>query len=662
MKFSQQTRIESLEVRTLLAVTVDPSGWTDFTRADDARTIFVSSSIGNDKFSGLSSKKPVRTLAKARTMLRDGKGDWMLLKAGDVWFEDLRGWKKSGMSKDFPLLISSYGKGERPVLETAAQDGFSIQGVALHDVAVVGLLFHAHTRDPDSPSFIDKRGGYGFNINAPVENILVENSVFDSYEYNLNIRGVTGFAKHIGIRRNLVTDAYPEKTQGEGMYMSMASSVLIEGNVFDHNGYRDGFGGHGHNIYLAESTQDVFIRDNIIANAGQHGVQARGGGSIQGNLFLSNPIGLLFGNGRKARPGGVSGDISGNVFLGTADLNGQDRGWAIELGNIKPGGNTSVVGNIIAHDTQGAAAAIVLATGTGAKDNPEQTVGVNDLLIEGNVIYRWNKGMLIEKSLTPGAAPGPGALNGLIVRNNDFQRIYSNKIIEHGQEVDQGFERFQGNRYYNTGNSSQWFRKNGKTLSIGQWEAKVDKTGKQVKVKYNDPERRIETYNAQLGGKPSLGAFLTQARLLARRIWDRRYSAAGVLEYMGAGFKVKRIPPIVTATNLSSKNTKVMRKEIFFLFDKDVSGKLSAGDLVITNTDHHYKVRTSAMKFTYDKATNRASWTFPGMKRGMLAAGNYEVKLVAKGIADIKGTALDGNADGVAGDDFLRLVRIKPAV
>ncbi|MEA2735936.1 MAG: hypothetical protein QOE14_2387 [Humisphaera sp.] len=653
--------MESLELRALLAVTVDDQGWTNFTRAEDARTIYVSSSIGNDKNAGLTSTRPVRTLDKARSLLRDGRGDWMLLKAGDVWYEELRGWKKSGLSKDYPLLISSYGKGERPVLETGALDGFSVMGAAIHDVAVVGLLFHAHTRDPDSPSFIDRRGGYGFNVNAPVENVLVENCVFDSYEYNLSVRGVSGYGRHIGIRRNVVVDAYPETTQGEGMYMSRCASVLIEGNVFDRNGFREGFGGHGHNIYLAESNRDVYIRNNIIANAGSHGIQARGGAVIQGNLFLRNPIALLFGNGRDARPGGVSGEIAGNVFLGTADLDGKDRGWAIEMGNIKPGGMTSVVGNIIAHDTQGNSAAIKLTTGDGLKDNAAQTVGVNDLLIAGNIIYRWHAGMEIDKALTPSGG-GQNGLNGLVVRDNDFQRLYSNRIISQGQEMDLGAERFQGNRYFSSGDASEWFRKGNHTTSYDQWKIKVDKNSQRVKVKYNDPERKIETYNATLGGKPSPGAFLTQARLLARRIWDRRFSAAAVIEYMGAGFKVKKIPPVVTATNLSSRNTQATRKEIFFLFDKDVSAKLSAGDLVIINAETKQKVRTSAMQFAYDKTTNRASWTFPGLKRDMLAAGQYEVKLSSQSIVDAKGTMLDGNADGVAGDDFLRQMRIKPNV
>jgi hypothetical protein len=248
------------------------------------------------------------------------------------------------------------------------------------------------------------------------------------------------------------------------------------------------------------------------------------------------------------------------------------------------------------------------------------------------------------------------------VRDNDFQRLYSNRMIEQGQEINLGAERFQGNRYFSSGDAGGWFRKANHTTSYDQWKAKVDKNSLRVKVKYNDPERKIESYNATLGGKPSPGAFLTQARLLARRIWDRRFSATAVIEYMGAGFKVKRIPPVVTATNLSSKNTQATRKEIFFLFDKDVSGKLAAGDLVIVNTQTQQKVRTSAMQFAYDKTTNRASWTFPGLKRDMLAAGQYEVKLSGQSIVDAKGTKLDGNADGIAGDDFIRAMRIRPNV
>jgi hypothetical protein len=123
---------------------------------------------------------------------------------------------------------------------------------------------------------------------------------------------------------------------------------------------------------------------------------------------------------------------------------------------------------------------------------------------------------------------------------------------------------------------------------------------------------------------------------------------------------VRKIPPIVTATNLSSKNTQPTRSSIFFLFDKDVSSKLSADDLVITDRQTKKRVSTSSMKVEYDTQTNRATWTFPGLKAQMLPAGDYTVELVASGIADVKGTLLDGNYDGFGGDSFLARLKIKP--
>lgn len=660
---------QSLEARTLLSVSQDEQGWTNFTRAADARTIYVSSSAGNDRNGGLTSARPVQSLAKARSLLRSGRGDWLLLRAGDVWYESFRDWKISGKSAGEPLLISSYGKGERPVLETGHHDGFSSNGVPLKHVALVGLLFHAHTRDPDSPSFVSSTGGgYGLRTQASVDDLLVENCVFDSYLYGISITGTRGQTRHVGVRRNLVVDSYGiNGAKSIGLYLAKTSSVLIEGNVFDHNGWNDRLpeawaNVQSHNLYLSENNDDVYVRGNIIANASSHGLQARGGGTIQGNLFVNNPIGLLFGNGRDARPGGVSGDVSGNVFLGTATINGAKRGWALEVGNIKPGGATHVANNLFAHDQIAtASAAIVLSTGDGAKDNAAQTVGINDLTLEGNVVYRWNAGLQINNDLVPGAAASPRALNGLLVRNNDFQRLYANRIISQGQEYDAAAERFQGNRYYNPGDSRQWFKKGGATTSWDQWYAKVDKSSARVKVKYNDPERKIETYNAMLGGKPSVGAFLTQARLMARRIWDPRYAATAMVEYMRAGFKVKKIPPTVTATNLSSKNQQPTRSAVFFIFDKDVSASLGVGDLTITDRKTRRKVGTSAMNLTYDAATNTATWTFPKLDGQALKAGEYDVELSGGGgVRDVKGTPLDGNADGVGGDGFAKRIKIKP--
>jgi hypothetical protein len=131
------------------------------------------------------------------------------------------------------------------------------------------------------------------------------------------------------------------------------------------------------------------------------------------------------------------------------------------------------------------------------------------------------------------------------------------------------------------------------------------------------------------------------------------------VEYVAQGFKVRKIPPIVTATNLSSKNTQPTRSSIFFLFDKDVSASVSVDDLIITNRTSGKRIATSSIKVEYDAVANKATWTFPKLKDQQLSPGEYDVQLSAPGIWDIKNTKLDGDYDNVAGGNFSRLLRIK---
>lgn len=59
------------------------SGWTVFVPSSDTRTIYVSSSTGNDSNNGLSESTPKRTIAAGKSLLRNGYPDWLLLKCGD---------------------------------------------------------------------------------------------------------------------------------------------------------------------------------------------------------------------------------------------------------------------------------------------------------------------------------------------------------------------------------------------------------------------------------------------------------------------------------------------------------------------------------------------------------------------------------------------------
>ena len=107
-----------------------------------AKTYYVSQSTGDDALTGLAQEPgngagPWKTLAKASINL--APGDQILLKCGDTWNEELA--PKGEGTPDNPIVISSYGKGPKPIIDReqelqdrngirlADQGGFKIVGI-----------------------------------------------------------------------------------------------------------------------------------------------------------------------------------------------------------------------------------------------------------------------------------------------------------------------------------------------------------------------------------------------------------------------------------------------------------------------------------------------------------------------------------------------------
>ena len=107
-----------------------------------AATYYVSQSSGNDSWTGQAATPsgkagPWKTLKRAS--MKYAPGDQILLKCGDTWNEELHP-KGSGTPKK-PILIGSYGKGKKPVIDRrdynkdligirlADQGGFKIVGI-----------------------------------------------------------------------------------------------------------------------------------------------------------------------------------------------------------------------------------------------------------------------------------------------------------------------------------------------------------------------------------------------------------------------------------------------------------------------------------------------------------------------------------------------------
>jgi len=78
----------------------------------------------------------------------------------------------------------------------------------------------------------------------------------------------------------------------------------------------------------------------------------------------------------------------------------------------------------------------------------------------------------------------------------------------------------------------------------------------------------------------------------------------------------------------------------------------SAADVQVLNLTTNQTIMQAVLSINYDLILNIATVQFPGYPAGRLPDGSYRLSVSAAGVADIEGRPLDGNGDGVGGDDF----------
>src|SRR5205085_1811867 len=105
----------------------------------------------------------------------------------------------------------------------------------------------------------------------------------------------SGKLSDVRLRRNVVVDAYSDASNhSQGLFADGVNGLLLEGNVFDHNGWSERVANapatiFNHNLYLTVRTTGVVATGNVFANAGDSGVPWQAGG------FAA--IGLSVGDG-----------------------------------------------------------------------------------------------------------------------------------------------------------------------------------------------------------------------------------------------------------------------------------------------------------------------------------------------------------------------------
>jgi hypothetical protein len=489
----------------------DSTGWTLIPPPDTAagaRVVYASSSAGKNTNTGLSPDAPVETLAKAITLLRDNAGDRLLLRRGDTFAESFGGWTKSGRSPDQPLLISAYGDGPRPRVASAAT-AFSVLTGELHDIALVGLHLTAARRDPASPDFDPAApAGHGVRIIRPVTNLLIEDCRLDFFTTNLTLTADDapgGKVTNVTVRRCQVLDAYSTggAFSGQGLYANHCDGVLIEENVFDHNGWNELVPGaaaniYRHNLYLSAANSAVTVRGNVIANGASHGLQLRAGGIVEDNLFLSNAVHCLLA--------GAAGVFRRNVVLGGRDIDAANpRG----LGLVLACSDARSEHNLFAQKPMTSGNAFTV------ERNDWTPAGPMRAALVANTVYAWS-GNGLEVSAD---------CDLLEFAANDLQRLVPGRkvVTLKGKVARFGFA---ANRYDTAEpRPDRWFNLAGAYVPLDRWSAATGDTSRTQRLDYPDPDRTVPE------------TFLAAARAQSRPAWDDDLTATAACHALRSGFE-----------------------------------------------------------------------------------------------------------------------------
>lgn len=522
------------------------TGWTQFAASADSRVVYVSSSTGNDANDGLSESRPVRTLGRGYALLRNRMPDWMLLRRGDTWTNEVLGptltvgspvWEKSGRSAAEPMLVGAYGSStQRPVIQTGPSDGiFMMGGDDTRDhFAIVGIEFYAQTRDPASPSFISGSGGTttgraGIRRYKDGVNFLIEDCAFRFLGNGINFdSGGANGMQDMRVRRCVIVDSYGVGFHSQGIWANRVDGLLIEENVLDHCGWNPSITGAGatiynHNAYImADSNRNVVLRRNISARASATGLQCRPGGIVTENLLLRNPTSISMGHAQVTWPAfRPSGEITNNVLLEGADIANSSRGRGMNLERV---GAVRVANNVIAHLGNAVAGPSSVAA---IRTDLEH----EDLIIENNVIYAWD---------LAGAGTAM-SFNGslgrrLTIRANQVQQVDGGLLGVVINPTTSEYT-FAGNRWHSGSPAAQWFRIGSTQINFGTWTGSTGEAGAVTEqITYPDPNRTVSSYMQSMNMTASLEAFLAEARRQSKANWRPQFTAAPVIGYVREGF------------------------------------------------------------------------------------------------------------------------------
>ncbi|MBN2530311.1 MAG: hypothetical protein JXR76_28235 [Deltaproteobacteria bacterium] len=506
-------------------------GFTTFDVGAESVVIYVSSSQGSDSQDGVTPETPVKTLSHAASLLTDGANDFMLLRREDTWRGESLGRFLSGKDAAHPMVVASYG-GETALPRVELDTNFiDHNGKAQSFVSLVGLELVTYPMIPDDPEFDGQTGG-GLRYVGAGSDLLIEGCRLTHCELVVQSYGDGQHYENVEVRRNVIELNYHVDTCGQnnefrpsGMYSSHVNGLLIEENLFDHNGWNEDVASacgtmYNHNMYL--NANGLTVRNNVIARASSMGIKMRSDTTgdaddmvFENNFFVHGEIGLGIG-GNTDEPHRFSNVvIHGNVFSQIGESMPTDRefAWMLDVSDVKA---ALIDGNYFLHQPwYNNAYGILLGGGS-----------TSEITVSNNLFYDLKSRSL---QLKPQSGWGDIAVNGNIF----VDEAHGSCLVDHTGDFSK--VTYSNNKYYSS-ESQDWFCGDG-TGNLSDWEMASGEIGaSQWTGPFADPQRTISTYAQSLGLQPSLEAYLAVARDQSRLSWNGKLTAEAINAYIKAGF------------------------------------------------------------------------------------------------------------------------------
>lgn len=523
----------------------EENGWTTFDVGTSSRIVYVSSSSGNDANDGTSPDRAVRTIARGASLIRDGQNDFLLLKRGDSWQENGLGRFVNGTDAAHPVVVSTYGNStQRPIIRST--EAFIDLGAQKRShVAVMGLELVNLLGDPTSPSFTGNGDAGGIVLVGDSDGYLIED-VKVSYG-KLNAQGWnhagTGVIRNAEFRRNVVQFAYSNQTcsnaggfRPSGSYTEHVDGLLIEDNIYDHNGWNEQVSGAcatmlNHNFYL--NAKRATVRNNIITRGSSMGIKLSGFGPgeedgratindfvIDNNFIFEGELGISAGGNGRAEYRFSDMRITDNVFsqVGRSNPTGRSLSWMLDISDH----DTSVIEGNYFLSQPWFTNSFGIRVG---EDYSDRANSARALVIRNNVFYGLQGPELIVWSK-------PSYVSVAVQSNTIIDTQFQSCLVDHRGAFTN--ISYSNNRYQGVG--SGWFCVDGASRTLAQWRAASgESSATAFSQSFVAPNRTLDSYAKSIGFESDY-AYIDSAKHRSRLNWDLKFTANAVNTYIKAGF------------------------------------------------------------------------------------------------------------------------------